>query len=489
MTAQVAASAVPACRMRASTLRLSCFSRRAGDRQGGTRLKCTSESGDQIAAFDPKARPMKIPRRRWGIAWLLGFGVLVNYFDRVNLSVSKVALEQSFGISTVTFGYLLSAYSWTYAALQLPSGWLLDRFGVRRIGRVSTLIWSIASFAAAAATGVVGFFSARLLLGIGEAPTFPANAKATGYWFPQRERSLATAMFDSAAKFGPAIGVPLIGALLLHFGWRWSFAATGLASLAYFAAFFAFYRNPSEDAKLSQAERDFIRTGGAQPEDPTRATKSASLSYLIRRRKVLGLALGSGAYNYTFYLLLTWMPSYLSEARHIDLSHSIIYSSFPWLFATCTDILIGGFLVDALVQRGWNAPLVRQSVLIGGTALALGLIGAGIAQTTAGAVFWISLAIGGLSAASPVLWSIPSLIAPRESVGTLGGIMNFSNQVSAIAAPIATGYIVHATGSYFWAFATAAAYILIGIGGYAFMLGRIETIPEPPGSPSIAGAA
>jgi MFS family permease len=199
---------------------------------------------------------------------------------------------------------------------------------------------------------------------------------------------------------------------------------------------------------------------------------------------VLGLTLGSGAYNYTFYLLLTWMPSYLSEARHMDLSHSVVYSSFPWLFATCTDILIGGFLVDALVQRGWDAPLVRQSVLIGGTILALGLIGAGIAETTMAAVFWISLAIGGLSAASPVLWSIPSLIAPRESVGTLGGIMNFSNQISAIAAPIVTGYIVHATGSYFWAFATAAAYILVGIGGYAFLLGRIDTIPEPPESPA-----
>ena len=99
-------------------------------------------------------------------------------------------------------------------------------------------------------------------------------------------------------------------------------------------------------------------------------------------------------------------------------------------------------------------------------------------------MFWISLAIGGLSAASPVLWSIPSLIAPRESVGTLGGIMNFSNQISAIAAPIVTGYIVHATGSYFWAFATAAAYILVGIGGYAFLLGRIDTIPEPPESPA-----
>ena len=110
------------------------------------------------------------------IASLLGFGVFVNYLDRVNISVSQQALHEAFGITTVTFGYLLSAYSWTYAALQLPSGVLLDRFGVRKVGIVSTFLWSVASFCAAAATGLGSFFVARLLLGVGEAPTFPGNA-------------------------------------------------------------------------------------------------------------------------------------------------------------------------------------------------------------------------------------------------------------------------------------------------------------------------
>src|SRR5499427_6097888 len=162
-----------------------------------------------------------VPRRRWGIALLLGFGVLVNYFDRVNLSVSQDALRAAFGISPVMFGYLSSAYSWTYAALQLPSGLLLDRFGVKMVGRIGALLWAVASFAAAMATGLPGFFAARLLLGVGEAPTFPANAKAIGYWFPAEERSLATAIFDSAAKLASAVGVPILGLLLLRFGWRW----------------------------------------------------------------------------------------------------------------------------------------------------------------------------------------------------------------------------------------------------------------------------
>src|SRR5271154_170125 len=415
----------------------------------------------------------RIPRRRWAIACLLGFGVLVNYFDRVNLSVSKDVLTTAFGISAVTFGYLSSAYNWTYAALQLPSGLLLDKFGVRRVGRISTILWAVASFGAAVSTGIGGFIAARLLLGVGEAPTFPANAKAIGYWFPTAERSLATAIFDSAAKFASAIGVPLIGILLLHFGWRWSFAATGFCSVLYFALFYVFYRNPSEDKLLSEAERQFIVTGGAQPEDRARAAKGASLSYLLRQRKVRGLALGFASYNYTFYLLLTWLPSYLSTAHSIDLLHSVLYTSVPWVFATLTDLVVGGWLVDALVQRGWNPVRVRQVVLVGGTSLGLGILGAAHAHTPVAALFWISISIGGLSAASPVGWSIPSLIAPRESVGTLGGIINFCNQLSAIAAPIATGYVVQATHSFAWAFGAATIFLLVGIAGYVFLLGNM----------------
>jgi MFS transporter, ACS family, D-galactonate transporter len=421
----------------------------------------------------------KLAGRRWTIALLLGFGVLVNYFDRVNLSVSRDALQASFGVSAVMFGYLSSAYNWTYALLQLPSGLLLDRFGVRRVGIVSTAIWSAASFATAICAGIGGLFGARFLLGIGEAPTFPANAKAIGYWFPQDERSLATAMFDAAAKFSSAIGIPLLGLLLFYFGWRWNFAATGFISLLYFALFYAFYRNPSEDKLLAPAEREFIVRGGAQPEDRARAAKGAPLAYLLRQRKVWGLALGFASYNYTFYFLLTWLPSYLSTALRVDMLHAALYTSVPWMFATFTDLVVGGWLVDELIRRRWSAVRVRQVVLVGGTVFGLSILGTAHAQGPAATLFWISMSIGGLSVASPVGWSIPSLIAPRESVGTLGGILNLCNQLAGIAAPIVTGYIVHATHSFSGAFISATAFLILGIAGYLFLLGRIEAIPEP----------
>jgi len=421
----------------------------------------------------------RLPRRRWRIAFLLSVGVLVNFFDRINLSVSRDALHEAFGLSLVGFGYLSSAFSWTYAVMQMPAGVLLDRWGVRRVGRMSTLLWSLSSFAAAVAPGLSWFFAARFVLGISESPTFPGNAKALGYWFTKEERSLATAITDAAAKFSSALGVPLLGLLLLQFGWRWSFAATGVISFLYFIAFYTVYRNPSEDRRLAPQEHEFILRGGAQLEDQTQANGKSSLGYLLRQRKVYGLALGWGAYNYTFFLLLAWLPSYLSVSLHMNLFHAIFYTGVPWLFATVTDLLVGGWLVDALIRKGYEASRVRQSVLVVGMLFGLAIFGAATTHSTTAALVWISLALGGLAASAPVAWTVPSLISPKGSVGTLAGVANLCGQLAGISAPIVTGYMVSASRSFALAFSTATAILIVGIVGYVFLLGRIELIPEP----------
>ncbi|MGA2813712.1 MAG: MFS transporter [Candidatus Acidiferrum sp.] len=419
-----------------------------------------------------------VQRGRWSIAFLLAFGVIVNFFDRINLSVSQQALHESFGLTLISFGYLSSAFSWSYGAMQLPAGLLLDRLGVRLVGRVSALLWSVASFCAALAPGLTWLFAARLLLGVAESPTFPANAKAIGQWFPEQERSLAVSLTDSAAKLSSGIGVPLIGILLLHFGWRWSFAATGLASLIYFLFFYRIYREPVEGASGAESQALPAHAGRSQnaPESPA---KRIPLRYLLQQRKVYGLAIGWGAYNYTFFLLLAWLPSYLATTLHVDLLHSVLYTSVPWSFAAFTDFVVGGWLVDFLIQRGRNATRVRQTVLLTGTSLGLAIWGAGHAHSPVVALFWISLALGGLAAAAPVAWTVPSLIAPRGSVGTVGALANLGGQLSAVSAPIVTGYVVSATHSFAAAFATATAVLLLGIASYALLLGRIERIGEP----------
>ena len=289
--------------------------------------------------------------RRWRIAVLLGIGVIINFFDRVNLSVAITPLRDEFGLSTVAVGFLLSTYSWTYVMLQLPSGPVLDRYGVKRVIRASALLWSVASFATGVARGFAGIVSARLLLGVAEAPTFPGNAKAIGVWFPRSERGLATAIFDSSAKFASAIGIPLVAIVVHYWGWRMSFIVTGVLSLGYFALFWLMYRDPADDLSLSVEEREYITAGGLEVA-ATEPHRAASLWFLLRRKKVWGLALGMAAYNYNFYLFLTWLPGYLSTAMHLDILRSGFYTAIPWLAATVSDLVVGGWLVDHLIRQG-----------------------------------------------------------------------------------------------------------------------------------------
>ena len=194
------------------------------------------------------------------------------------------------------------------------------------------------------------------------------------------------------------------------------------------------YRDPEDDPALSDLEKRYIEAGVDAPGYPHRQPAHAdSLGHLLLQRKVIGLAIGMGSYNYVFYLLLTWLPSYISMVLHVDLLHSVLYTSIPWLFATLMDIAVGGWLVNALIQSGYDASRVRRIILIGGTLCGLGILGAANPHSVHQALIWISISIGGLAAAAPVGWSIPSLITHRNNVGKVSGIVNCSNQLSGIA--------------------------------------------------------
>jgi MFS transporter, ACS family, D-galactonate transporter len=423
---------------------------------------------------------IRIPRVRWGIGVLLGAGVLINYFDRINLSVGAPQLQQEFGLTDGELGWLFSGFFWSYALLQIPSGMILDRFGVTAVYRVSSFLWSLTSALTALAGGFGGVLAARLLLGIAEGPGFPASAKATGYWFPRGERAMATSIFDAAAKFANVIGVPLVALAIVQFGWRWGFGITGMLSFLYFLAFLIVYRDPSRHPRLSSVERDYIRAGGATREGPAESGEVAMLGYLLRNRKVWGLTIGFAAYGYSFYLFLTWLPNYLVQSMHMSILKSAGFTAIPWICATVAGLGVGGWLIDHLIARGYDETPVRKTVLVVGMLLGLAVFGATVTTDPVWAIVWISVALSGLAAASPVGWSIPSLIAPRGGTGTIGGIMNFLNNMMGVVAPVTTGYIVGATGSFVGAFLAAGIVLVIGIVAYVFILGRIEPIADPP---------
>lgn len=295
-----------------------------------------------------------IPRVRWGIGVLLGAGVLINYFDRINLSVGAPQSQREFGLTDGELGWLFSGFFWSYALLQIPTGMILDRFGVTTVYRVSAFLWSIASAATAFAGGFGGILAARLVLGVAEGPAFPASAKATGYWFPRGERAMATSIFDAAAKFANVIGVPLVALAVVQLGWRWGFYITGLLSFLYFLAFLIVYRDPSQHPRLSAAELEYIRAGGAAPEGPAQSGEVAMLGYVLRNRKVWGLTIGFAAYGYSFYLFLTWLPNYLVQSMHMSILKSAGFTAIPWVCATIADLVVGGWLIDHLIARGYD---------------------------------------------------------------------------------------------------------------------------------------
>jgi ACS family D-galactonate transporter-like MFS transporter len=415
---------------------------------------------------------------RWGIAALLGVGIIINYFDRVNLSVATTALIKEFHFNNAEIGLILSSYLWSYALLQIPVGTMLDRIGIKWMMRVGTILWTIASFMTAIVSGFGLIILSRIVLGIGEAPAFPGSAKATGYWFPIKERGRATTAFDAAAKFSSALGLPIVALAVSAWGWRAGFWMTGTLSLIYALAFWLFYRNPSESRRLSEAERKYIVEGGAQQEGKLPTNMGASLGFLLSQRKVWGLTLGFTAYNYAFNLFLVWLPGYLQTQLHASVLKSGLYLIIPWLVATVTDVLIGGVLVDRLITRGYDASRVRKVLFTIGMLLGITAIGAFFTTNVNVAVTWLTISLGGLAFAAPIAWSIPSLIAPTGTVGTVGGIMNFLGNVAGIVAPIVAGFVADRAG-FATNFLITGAILVVGIFCFLFMLGRIEQIKAP----------
>jgi len=419
----------------------------------------------------------RVGNMRWSIAVLLGLGVIINYFDRTNIAVAGVPLAAEYHLSSVQFGFIASAYLWTYALIQIPIGALLDRIGVKWMTRVGTILWSLATFMTAIVSGYGLIILSRLILGVAEAPVFPAASKATGYWFPIKERGLATSAFDASAKFSNVIGVPFVALIVSLYGWRGAFWATGILSVLYGVLFWIMYRDPSQSKRISPAERAYIEEGGAQADNVAPANTLASLGYLLRQPKIWGMALGFAAYGYTFYLFLTWLPSYIQQQLHVSILNSAGLVAIIWGVATITDIAIGGWLVDYLITKGNDPTRVRKTIFIVGMLMGIAIIGAAFTTSIPLIVMWLSISLGGLAFAAPVGWSIPSLIAPRGTVGVVGAIMNFFNNIAGIIAPLVAGFVLDTTKSFVLNFIIAAVILVLGILCYLLLLGKIEQLP------------
>jgi len=432
----------------------------------------------------PSARTStRTTKARYLIAVMLFVTVVINYVDRANLSVAAPLIAREFGLDTAQQGLLLSAFGWTYAALQLPGGWLVDRLHPRLLYPLCLILWSLATIF----MGVVGSFAAlivlRMAVGVFEAPAYPINNKVVTRWFPEKERATAIGFYTSGQFIGLALLTPVLTWLQYALSWHWIFVLTGAAGVIWALVWFLVYRNPRE-SKANAAELEYIRSGGGlvdlvdagtTPDTPRKRISWADLLVVLSRRKLWGIYLGQFCLTSTLWFFLTWFPSYLVNYRHMDYIKSGFLVSLPFL-AALVGVLLGGVVSDALVKRGFTLGTARKLPIIVGLLLSMTMIGANFTDDTALVVVFMSIAFFGNGLAS-ITWSLVSAMAPARLIGLTGGMFNFIGNLSSIATPIVIGLLVSKT-DFGPAFLYMAIVTATGVASYVLLVGRVERVTE-----------
>ncbi|MEV0385408.1 MFS transporter [Nonomuraea sp. NPDC050643] len=402
-----------------------------------------SNSATPAPAVPATARPAR-SRLRWSIIALSGIGLAIAYLDRSALSVAGTDIQKELGFDQVTKGILLSSFFWTYAIFQLPSGWLLDRFGPRLIYPIAVVWWSLWTAATALAHGVGTLLVTRLGLGIGEAPVQPANIKVVSAWFPRRERALASSLFDTGQQVGVALSVPVVSALMAAFGWRAAFVVIGVVGMVWVIGWWMIYRSPREHPRISQAELDYIEGGDAAvPESGPRVRWLE----LLRYPTVWGLVFGYICRSATGAFFLTWYPSYLMEARGFSLLELGVFGSIPAVLGVGATIA-GGAFSDWLVRRGVPISRARKIPIITGMLLASTIALTTFVDGTVAVMILLSVSNCAHSFAGAAILSLPAEVAPSPSViGSIAGFQNFGSQIGNIISPILIGFFLALSGN------------------------------------------
>ncbi len=428
------------------------------------------------AALQGAQRPT---RSRYLIMVMLFITVVINYLDRSNLSIAAPALKDEFGLDTVHEGLILSAFGWTYAAMQIPGGWLVDRVSPRLLYAAALILWSAATFFMGFAGSFVILFVLRLAVGALEAPAYPINNRVVTTWFPERERATAIGFYTSGQFVGLAFLTPVLAWLQHHYGWHMVFVSTGLLGIVWGVLWFMIYREPRQFKGANAAEIELIQQGGGVVDLDRRAREKKApfswndLGLVMSRRKLWGVYLGQFCLTSTLWFFLTWFPTYLVKYRGMDFIKSGFLASVPFL-AAFIGVLCSGVLSDFLIRRGATVGLARKLPIILGLLISTSMIGANFTDSTPWVIFFLALAFFGNGLAS-ITWSLVSTLAPVRLLGLTGGVFNFVGNLSSICTPIVIGFLVTKDS-----FAPAIVYVsslaLLGALSYILLVGKVERI-------------
>ena len=406
----------------------------------------------------------------------------LNFADRATLSMAAPFIGKKLGLTPVQLGYAFSAFGWSYTALQIPSGLLLDRLGSRWVYGVGLFVWSLFTFL----QGTVGFFAGgtafvllfcfQFLIGVGEAPAFPANSRITAMWFPSHERGFASAIFNSSQYFALAVFNPLMGWIVRDFGWQVVFYVMGAGGIVLAFAWLAAVRDPTQHPRVSATELEYIQRGGGLANLTVQKTglRWADVRVLVTNRLMIGVCVGQFCLNTITWFFLTWFPSYLIHVRGMTIMSAGIASSLPAMVAFGGGLL-GGATSDLMLRRGFTLTVARKTPIVIGLILSGTIMLANFADTQ-----WLVIGIMSLAffakGFGALGWVVISDSAPKEMVGLSGGIFNCAGNLASILTPIVIGYILSATESYNGALIFVGTMGILGALSYLFLVGEIKRL-------------
>ncbi len=406
------------------------------------------------ARLQPVAHPAHPGMSR--VLLLLTFSVLINYVDRSNLSIAAPLLKDELGLTNTQLGTLLAAFFWTYALMQIPAGWLVDRFDVKWVFAAGFFIWSTATAATGLLHGFVALIAVRVILGVGESVAFPSYSNILSARFPEARRGFPNALVMAGLSLGPAIGIMVGGTVVGAFGWRPFFLVLGIGGLLWLGPWFAWMpRRPSPSALAP--------------------SPGISILSILRQRSAWGTCLGQFSINYFLYFLLTWLPSYLKRGRGFSMNDVAKYGGLLFLMSAIS-ATVSGKLADRWINAGATPTMTRKGALI------LGHLGIGVSlvltPVTHGPLFTVMLILTGvfLGMSGCNSWAVTQTLAGPHAAGRWAGVQNFVGNMAGWIAPMLTGFLLDRTGEFYWPFFITAAMAWIGAASWGLVVGPLEPV-------------
>lgn len=430
----------------------------------------------------------RVGRHRFLILALIFIVTVINYADRATMSIAGTGVVKDLGLDPMMLGVIFSAFAWAYALGQVPGGWLLDRFGARRVYGCSLVLWSVFTmlqgtvgwFGLMGASAAISLFAMRFMLGLVESPAFPANNRIVSCWFPTSERGTASALFNSAQYMAVVLFTPLMAWLTHAWGWEHVFLWMGGLGLVLSIVWFAFYREPHSDKNLSPRELEYMRDGGALVDlELTRTAKKpkaklSEVKQLFTSRTLWSIYLGQYCITALTYFFITWFPIYLIKGRGMTIMEAGWVAALPAICGFSGGVL-GGMLSDLLIRRGVHPSIARKTPFMIGMAMSTILVSANFLDANWMVITVMAIAFFGKGLAA-VGWAVLSDTAPKNMVGLSGGVFNGIGNIAGIITPLVIGYIVAVTGSFNIALWFVAAHGVLGILSYGLLAGRFERV-------------